>query len=355
MAFSYSLARLREILGPSARAEGDFDGLITGVASLARAGAGDLSFLGNSKYRREADASEASVILVPEDYASAPKPGQCLIRLANPSLGLALICRDMEARLFPAADAGIHPSAVVHESAAVSPQASVGPFVSVGEGAIVGACELREHVSIGRFARVGDASVLFPKVSVGDYCEIGARNRISAGAVIGGDGFGYEYDDGAHRRVPQIGNAVTEADVDIGANATVDRARFESTVIGAGTKIDNLVQIGHNVRVGKHCLVVALAGISGSAELGDGVVVGGQAGIAGHVSVGDGARIAGGSGVAGSLEAGAKVRGFPAEPMMLHDRIHVLQRRLPELFKRFDRFERFMKECGCSNGANDET
>ncbi len=154
------------------------------------------------------------------------------------------------------------------------------------------------------------------------------------------DGYGYEFHEGAHQRVPQIGNVVTEADVDIGSNSTIDRARFGSTIIGAGTKVDNQVQIAHNVRIGKHCLVVAQVGISGSTVLGDGVVLAGQAGVAGHLNIGSGAIVAGGTGVSRSLKPQEKVRGPTAEPIMLYNRVAVLQRRLPDLFKRFGKLEK---------------
>jgi UDP-3-O-[3-hydroxymyristoyl] glucosamine N-acyltransferase len=202
---------------------------------------------------------------------------------------------------------------------------------------------LDSHVHIGRSAKIGDESHVFPRVTISDYCEIGCRNRLLSGSVIGSDGYGYEFFDGAHQRVPQIGNVVTEADVDIGANSTIDRARFGSTQIGAGTKIDNQVQIAHNVRIGKCCLVVAQVGVSGSTILGDGVVVGGQAGIAGHLQVGAGAMIAGGTAVLSDIEAKSKVRGYPAMPMMLFNRMAVLQRKLPDLFKRFDQLEKRVK------------
>jgi UDP-3-O-[3-hydroxymyristoyl] glucosamine N-acyltransferase len=146
--------------------------------------------------------------------------------------------------------------------------------------------------------------------------------------------------EGVHQRVPQVGNVVTAADVDIGANTTIDRARFGSTFIGQGTKIDNQVQIAHNVRIGKYCLLVAQVGISGSTEIGNGVVIGGQAGVAGHLQLGDGAMIAGGAAIVKSVPAGAKMRGSPATEMALHNRIIVLQRKLPELFKRFDQLEK---------------
>ena len=218
----------------------------------------------------------------------------------------------------------------------------VDPF-AVGEGARLGAVHLHNHVSIGRYAEIGDHSLLFAQVSIGDYCKIGLRNRILQGAVIGSDGYGYEFEGGKHERVPQIGHVVTEADVDVGANTTIDRARFGKTVIGEGTKIDNQVQIAHNVRIGKHCLIVAQVGISGSTELGNGVVVGGKSGFSGHLKVGDGAMIGGNSGVIQSVAPGEKLIGFPAMPTKEFFRIAVLERKLPEFFKRFEQVEKYFE------------
>lgn len=339
MAFSYSVQRLQEILN-TCDLVGDYAGAVTGIASLADAHSGDLSFLGNAKYRSMVKDSAASVLLLPMDYSEAPGVGQLQIKVENPSYALALICRDIERSLQPKPAAGIHPTACIHPSAEISAEATVGPFCVVGEGAKVEAAVLEGQVSVGRFAKVGADSYLFPRVVVADYCEIGQRNRLLAGCVIGADGYGYEFYEGAHQRVPQIGNVVICDDVDIGANTTIDRARFGSTRIGQGTKIDNQVQIAHNVQIGRHCLVVAQVGISGSTVLGDGVVVGGQAGIAGHLKIGSGAMIAGGAAVVRDLQAKEKVRGSPAEPMMLYNRIAVLQRKLPDLFKRFDKLEK---------------
>jgi UDP-3-O-[3-hydroxymyristoyl] glucosamine N-acyltransferase len=340
MSFAYTTQRILEIVGDDAEFSGEYIGEIAGIASLAEAMAGDLSFLGNPKYRDAVASSAASVLLLPRDYTETPKAGQLHIKLDNPSYALALLCRDMEKSLQPLPAPGVHPTAFIDVDAIVSPAASIGPFCCIGKGAVVGAAVLEAHVCVGKYANVGDESHLFSQVVIGDYCVIGERNRLHPGCVIGSDGYGYEFIDGAHQRVPQIGNVVTEADVDVGANTAIDRARFGSTVIGAGTKIDNLVQIAHNVRIGKHCLIIGQSGISGSTELGDGVVLAGQAGVAGHLKIGDGAMIAGGAGVPHSLEPNAKVRGPTGEPMMLYNRITVLQRRLPDLFKRFDKLEK---------------
>ncbi len=351
MSFAYTTERILEIVGGDATCAGAYAGEISGISSLKEAGEGDLSFLGNPKYRSDVEASQASVLLLPSDFDGAPRPGQLQIKVANPSFALALVCRDIEVSLLPKPAPGIHPSAVVEPGAVVSPLASIGAFCHIGAGATVGAAILESHVSIGRSARIGDEAHLFPHVVVADFCEIGPRNRLLAGCVIGSDGYGYEFHGGAHQRVPQIGNVVTGADVDVGANTTIDRARFGSTLIGDGTKIDNQVQIAHNVRIGRHCLIVAQVGISGSTRLGDGVIVGGQAGLAGHLSIGSGAMIAGGTAVTSSLDPQAKVRGYPAEPMMLFNRISVLQRKLPDLFKRFELLEKTVESLASDTSA----
>ena len=340
MAFAYTIQRILEIVGDNAVCTGNYQGEIDGIASLLEACEGDLSFLGNPKYKKDAALSQASVLLLPSDYGGTPKVGQLHIKLENPSFALALLCRDIETTLLPKPQPGIHSSAFIDPTAVVSPAATIGPFCYIGKGAEVGAAVLESHVSLGVYAKVGDESYVFPRVVIGAYCEVGPRNRLLPGCILGSDGYGYEFHQGAHQRVPQIGNVVTEADVDVGANSTIDRARFGSTIIGAGTKIDNQVQIAHNVRIGKHCLIVAQVGISGSTQLGDGVIVAGQAGIAGHLKIGSGALIAGGTAVNRSLEAKEKVRGQTAEPMMLFNRISVLQRKLPDLFKRFDKLEK---------------
>lgn len=344
MRFALSVAKIIQLIGEDCSLEGAYAGDIGAISSLGEAEPGDLSFLGNLKYRSDLANSRASVILVPQDEPFTAGANQLLIKVTNPSLSLALICRFIESQLSPAPTAGIHATAVIEQGVEVAPDASIGPFCYLKTGAKIGpAAILDSHVCVGKNAVVGPSSYLGPQVVLSDFSQLGAGNRISAGVVIGADGYGYEYHEKAHRRVPQIGHVVTGDDVDIGANSTIDRARFGVTSIGQGTKIDNLVQIAHNVRIGAHCLIVAQVGISGSTVLEDGVVVGGQAGIVGHLNIGAGSQIAGASVVTHSLEANSKVRGYPAEPMLLFNRISVLQRKLPSLFKRFSQLERSLQ------------
>ena len=209
MAFVYTTQRILEIVGDDAECSGGFQGDIVGIASLSEAAEGDVSFLGNSKYRDTVASSKASVLLLPRDYAEAPKAGQLHIKVDSPSYALALLCRDMEKSLQPVPAPGVHPTAFVDEDAIISPSASIGPFCYIGKGAVVGAAVLEAHVCIGKYAKVGDEAYVFPKVVIGDYCVVGERNRLQAGCVIGSDGYGYEFTGGAHQRVPQMGNVVT--------------------------------------------------------------------------------------------------------------------------------------------------
>ncbi len=336
MTTSFTLAELAALTGAEA-VEGACAGPVTGVAALAEATSADLSFLGNAKYADAVASSKAGAILVPVAFAGKPSAGQAFLRVANPSYALALLCGVLEARLWPRPPAGIHPSAVVAPSAKVDPAAHVGPFCVIGEGATIAAgATLEARCHVGARASVGADCWLKPGVVVGDYCVLGARCRIQSGAVIGSDGFGYEPVDGEIRRIPQIGNVVLEDDVEVGANSTLDRARFSRTVVGRGTKIDNLVQIAHNVRIGRQCLITAQVGIAGSTTLGDHCVLGGQSGVAGHLTLGDRVRLGAQTGLFEDVPADGFMNGTPAVPFGLERRLVVLSRRLPDLFKKVD-------------------
>jgi UDP-3-O-[3-hydroxymyristoyl] glucosamine N-acyltransferase len=215
----------------------------------------------------------------------------------------------------------------------------------VEEGAIIGErAHLQAQVFVGQGTVIGEDSWLMPGVCVSSQCVIGRRVRLQSGVIIGGDGFGYEFANGRHEKIPQVGSVVIEDDVEIGPNSAVDRARFSRTVIGEGTKIDNLVQVGHNVVVGRHCLLCAQVGIAGSTTVGDYVVVAGQAGLGGHITIGKGSKVGGQAGVTNNLAPGSFVIGNPCLPFQLDRRINVLRSRLPDLFKRVEALERQLKE-----------
>ena len=336
MTISFTIDELASLTGAKA-VEGACVGPIKGVAALAEATSADLSFLGNAKYADAVASSRAGVILVPIAFVGKPTDGQAFLRVDNPSYALALLCGVLEARLWPRPPAGVHATAVVAATARVDASAHVGPLCVIGEGAIVAAgAVLEARCYVGARASVGPDCWLKPGVVVGDYCVLGARCRIQSGAVIGSDGFGYEPVNGEIQRIPQIGNVVLEDDVEVGANSTLDRARFSQTVVGRGTKIDNLVQIAHNVRIGRQCLITAQVGIAGSTTLGDHCVLGGQSGVAGHLTLGDRVKLGAQTGLFEDVPADGFMNGTPAVPFGLERRLVVLSRRLPELFKKVD-------------------
>ncbi|HEY8994956.1 MAG TPA: UDP-3-O-(3-hydroxymyristoyl)glucosamine N-acyltransferase [Lacunisphaera sp.] len=339
MQVSYTPAEIAAIVGAE-RTQGTTTRLVTDIASLSAAQPGDLSFLGNAKYRTQVPGSSATVLLLPLDYPGAPQSDQVFLYVDNPSAALARLCARIEQALWPRPAPGIHASAVVAPSAQVDASAHIGPLCVVEDGVHIGAdCVLQASVFVGRDARIGEGCFIMPGCVVATTCSLGNRVRLQPGVVIGSDGFGYEFVKGRHEKVPQIGTVVIGDDVEIGANSTLDRARFSRTVVGEGTKIDNLVQIAHNVTIGKHCILCSQVGISGSTTLEDYVILGGQAGIGGHITLGKGSKAGGQAGVSTDLAPGSYVNGTPALPYLLERRLAILHQRLPDLFKRVERLE----------------
>jgi UDP-3-O-[3-hydroxymyristoyl] glucosamine N-acyltransferase len=339
MQVAYTPDEIAALVGAQ-RTLGTTSRLITDLASLGAAQPGDLSFLGNAKYKAQVSTSAATVILLPLDYAGEPAPGQVFLFVENPSVALARVCARIEQSLWPKLAPGVHPSAVVAAGARVDPSAHVGPLCVVEEGAAIEAgVVLQASVFVGHDARVGEGSLVMPGCVIAAACSLGRRVRLQPGVIIGSDGFGYEFVNGRHEKVPQVGTVVIGDDVEIGANSTLDRARFSRTVVGEGTKIDNLVQVAHNVVIGRHCILCSQVGISGSTTIEDFVILGGQVGVGGHITLGRGSKAGGQAGIASDLPAGAYVNGNPAIPFLLERRIAVLQRRLPDLFKRVEALE----------------
>jgi UDP-3-O-[3-hydroxymyristoyl] glucosamine N-acyltransferase len=344
MQVSFTAADIAAIVQPKST-RGVTSANIRGLAALLDAEPGDLSFLGNAKYKSDVPKTRASVVLLPADFAGEPAPDQQFLLVDNPSVALAKICARIEQSLWPKPAPGVHRSAVVEPGATVAASATIGPQCVIEAGATIGArVHLQGQVFVGRNAVVGDESWFMPGVVLGAECTVGQRVRLQAGVIIGSDGFGYEFVNGRHEKVPQVGIVAIGDDVEIGANTTIDRARFSRTAIGEGTKIDNLVQIAHNVIIGRHCIICAQVGISGSATLEDYVVLGGQAGVAGHLTIGKGAKIGAQSGINGDVEPGSFLNGTPAVAYNLERRLVVLYRRLPELFKRVDELERHARD-----------
>jgi UDP-3-O-[3-hydroxymyristoyl] glucosamine N-acyltransferase len=315
---------------------GDGAIVLSGFAPAGTAKGGDLTFAESESYFAHADSSAASAILIDGDFKSASK---VLIRVKNARIAFAKVLP-----LFfpdPVFAPGIHPTAVVAASARVDATAHVGPHCVVGDRAVVGPRVVLEGGNhLGAGASVGDDTHLFPNVVVYPRSEIGKRVRIHAGSVIGSDGFGYVFDEGIHRKVPQIGNVTIGDDVEIGANVCIDRGALGPTMIGKGTKIDNLVQIAHNVATGDNCLIVAQAGIAGSTRLGSYVTLAGQVGLAGHLKIGNRVTVAAQSGVMHNIEDGQKWFGSPAQPDRQMKRQLLAAQQLPELLRRVAELEK---------------
>lgn len=306
---AYTLRELAERFGATVR--GDSGVRIEGVESLKQAGPGQLSFVKGPSHREEARASGAAALVVPPSLQDLPFP---LLVHANPYLLFARI-----AQLFaeaPRLDEGIHPTAHVSEEAGIGPGVRIGPLAHVGPGSRIGAeTYVFGTAYIGADVRIGRECRIHPGATILDRCILGDRVIVHSGTVIGSDGFGYAQDEnGRHVKIPQTGIVQIDDDVEIGSNCSIDRAMFDRTWIRRGTKIDNLVQIAHNVVIGEHCILVGQVGISGSTRLGSHVILGGQVGLADHVEIGDGTRIGAKSGVGRSIPAGQEMIGIPAVP-----------------------------------------
>ena len=310
---------------------------ISGPASLDEAREGEISFFGHPRYVADLRSTLASAVLVPLDF-SGETPAVC-VRVENPSAAFTQITQKFIPVPVPP-PVGIHPSAIVASDAQVAADAGIQAQAVVESGAVVGPRSvIGAGCFVGRSAKIGADCFLHPHAIVRENCILGDRVILHSGTVIGADGFGYDTKDGRHHKIPQIGNVVVENDVEIGANTTVDRARFGRTVIGEGTKIDNLVMIAHNVVIGKHCIICAQAGISGSTKVGNYVVIAGQAGLVGHINIGDGAIIGAQTGVSNDVEPKAIVVGSPPRPIGEWKRSIVRVDRLPQLYDRVKKLE----------------
>ena len=315
---------------------GDAQAVLKGFAPAEHAQAGDLTFAENEDYFIRAEQSAATAIIADHRFSC---PSKILIRVPNARIAFAKAM----ALFFPERTytAGIHPTAVVAPSAKVDASAHIGPHCVVGERVKIGAWSVLQAGNVvGDDSKLGDEVNLFPNVTVYPHTEIGARVRIHAGTVVGSDGFGYVLDGGVHRKVPQIGNVIIGDDVEIGANVTIDRGALGSTVIGKGTKIDNLVQIAHNVELGEGCILISQVGIAGSAKLGSYVVLAGQVGIAGHLKIGNQVTVEAKSGVMHDIPDGRKWLGIPAQPDKQTKRQMIAIQHLPELLRRVAELER---------------
>lgn len=315
---------------------GDGAVVLKNFAPADRAQVGDVTFAENPEYLALAEKSSASAVIVGHAITASSK---VLIRVANPRVAFAKTL----ALFFPEPifKAGIHSTAVVAASAKVDATAHLGPHCVVGENVSIGARSVLQGGNhIGDGSRLGEDCRIFPNVTIYARTEIGSRVRIHSGTVIGADGFGYVLDAGVHLKVPQIGHVIIGDDVELGANVTVDRGALGPTIIGKGSKIDNLVQIGHNVALGEHCIIISQVGIAGSTKLGNYVILGGQVGVGGHLKIGNGASVVAQSGVMHDIPAGQKWMGAPAQPDRQTKRQMLALQQLPELIRRVNKLEK---------------
>jgi UDP-3-O-[3-hydroxymyristoyl] glucosamine N-acyltransferase len=321
------LETLAERIG--CRLEGDGAVDVVRVRTLEDAGPADLAFVADPGHLPRLGTSRAGAAILPE---SSPPPDRPALRAANPYLALARALTVLHPPETPRP--GIHPTSAVAGDSLVDASASVGPLCVIASGAVIGAGTILDgQVFVGTNVRIGRACRIYPHVTLRDGTELGDRVTVHAGAVIGADGFGYARDGARHVKIPQVGGVVVGDDVEIGANVTIDRATLGVTRIGRGTKIDNLVQVAHNVQIGEDTVIVAQVGISGSSEIGSRVTIAGQVGIVDHVRIGDGAIVGAQAGVSKDVPAGAIVLGAPAVPHLEFKRQLAATARLPQLGK----------------------
>ncbi len=308
------------------------DRVITGLSTLIEAGPGDLTYYSGEAHHRAFLASKAGAILVHQRLAdSPPPPGAVLLIVEDADLAFSAILRKL-APPVPQPPIGCDELCRIHPSAKIGTNVAVGPFVVIGANCVIGDnCVLHPGVVVGDDVAMGEGCHLYPNVVLRERITLGDRVTIHAGSVVGSDGFGYHWNGSEHEKVPQIGTVVIEDDVEIGSCACIDRAKFSETRIGAGSKIDNLVQVAHNCRVGRHCILAGQSGLAGSAKLGNGVILGGQSAVRDNVSVGDGVMSAARSGIIENIPARQVVSGLPALPHRQSLREQAAMRRLPDL------------------------
>ena len=302
---------IADIVGGELR--GAPDTVVRSVAPLNRAEGDQLSFLSDGRYSPALGSCSAGIVLITKELADTPGSVASRIVVDKPQSALL----ELLPRFYPAIERtpSVHATARIGRGARIGKGVSLDAYAVIGDGAVIGdSAWIGAHCVVGDGVSVGASSRLFPQVTLYTGSEVGERVRLHSGVRVGSDGFGYVFSGTEHAKIPHVGRCIIGDDVEVGANTTIDRGSIDDTVIGTGTKIDNLVQIGHNVKIGKLCLIMAQVGIAGSAQIGDGCVLAGQAGLGGHISVGAGAKIGGQSGVFGDVPAGESWSGYPARP-----------------------------------------
>jgi UDP-3-O-[3-hydroxymyristoyl] glucosamine N-acyltransferase len=341
---TFSAAQIAMLI--NGQVEGDPNASVGSFGRIEEAVTGQLAFLANPKYEEHLYTTAASVVIINDSLELKQPIGATLIRVPDAYSAFAVLLtkyQEIEAQQLT----GIQEPSYIAGTAKIGQKVFIGAFAYLGEGVVIGDnVKIHPHVYIGNNVKIGDHTILHAGVKIYHDCLIGAQVTIHAGSVIGSDGFGFApQSDGSFKKVPQIGNVVVEDAVEIGANATIDRATIGSTIIKTGAKLDNLIQIAHNVEVGHHTVIAAQAGVSGSTKIGSHVMIGGQAGIVGHLQIADGAKINAQSGVSKSIKTpGGAVTGSPAFDYTSALRSQALSRNLPELEKRLKELEELVRQ-----------
>jgi UDP-3-O-[3-hydroxymyristoyl] glucosamine N-acyltransferase len=325
----FSAQQIADVLNGTV--EGDPDVRVSNFSKIEEGKPGTLTFLANPKYEQYIYVTSASIVLVNVGFTPASPVKATLVKVANAYAALATLLDIAEKS--KKGKEGVEPMASIHPSAQVGTGCYAGNFSYIGENARIGNnTKIYPHCYVGDGVSIGDNCILYPHVTIYEGCVIGNNCILHAGAVIGSDGFGFAPEGEAYKKIPQLGNVILEDDVEIGANTTIDRAVMDSTIIHKGVKLDNLVQIAHNVEVGQHTVMAAQAGISGSVKVGQGCKIGGQAGLAGHINIGSNVSIGGQAGVISNIEEGHVVFGAPAINSKSFMRSYAIFNRLPEMY-----------------------
>lgn len=332
---AYTLAQIAALVNGTL--EGDASAKVQDVAEIQHARSGQLTFLANPKYHKHVATTQAEAILVDREFSDHYKN---LIRVDNPNYAFAQLIERFRPEL-PLPKPGIDPSAKIAPSARIDATSYIGPHVVLQNGVKIGGhCFLFANSYIGLECEIGTNTVIYPNVTIYPRCRIGDHVRVHAGTVIGSDGYGFVRTDQGISKIPQAGGVVIGEEVEIGANCAIDRGTIGNTVIGRGTKLDNLIQVGHNVKIGEYCFIAGQTGLAGSCQMENYVTVGGQVGIAGHLTIGEKAQIAGQSGITKDVPPGTIMFGYPAREQKKARREIAYIRKLPELNRKINRLEK---------------